>query len=146
MTSSRFAVAVHVLALLASSREEALSSEYIAGSVNTNPVVIRRLMVMLRAAGLVQTLAGRGGGFLLAVEPEDVTLLDIYRAVDERALIAIHNQPNVQCEVGRHIKTVLEDYTTAAARAMEASLQTVTLAAVVSSIGRLTSSETSATG
>jgi Rrf2 family protein len=101
-------------------------------------------MGMLRAAGLVQTLAGRGGGFLLAVEPETVTLLDIYRAVDERELIAIHEQPNVQCEVGRHIKTVLEDYTTAAARAMEESLRTVSLAAVVASIGRLTASEATA--
>lgn len=134
MTSSRFAVAVHVLALLAWKRDEALSSEFIAGSVNTNPVVIRRLVGLLRAAGLVETQAGRGGGFVIACDPKRTTLLEIYRAIEERDLIALHEDPNPKCPVGRNITEVLEQYTTAAERAMEQALRAVPLQELVAKI------------
>lgn len=131
MTSSRFAVAVHVLSLLAWKRDEPLSSEFIAGSVNTNPVVIRRLIGLLRLAGLVSTQPGRGGGFLLAADPKTTTLLDIYKAMEERELISLHEGPNPKCPIGRHITEVLEEHTAAAERAMQAYLGKVTLEEVV---------------
>jgi Rrf2 family protein len=134
MTSSRFSVAVHVLALLAWKSDEALSSEFIAGSVNTNPVVIRRLIGLLRAAKLVQTQPGRGGGFLLSANPRTTTLLDIYKAIEERDLITLHEQPNPKCPIGRNITEVLEQYTGAAERALRAYLETVTLQDVVGEI------------
>ncbi|WP_175881845.1 Rrf2 family transcriptional regulator [Burkholderia sp. BCC0044] len=127
-TSSRFAFAVHVLALLSMQEGVPLSSDIIAGSVNTNPALIRRLLSMLAAAGLTTSQLGAGGGALLAREPGEITLLDVYRAVDEAQLFALHREtPNPACLVGRHIQGVLTGYIGDAQRAMEASLATRTL-------------------
>lgn len=94
-TSSRFAFAVHVLALLSMQKGVPLSSDIIAGSVNTNPALIRRLLSMLSAAGLTTSQLGAGGGALLVREPDSMTLLDVYRAVDDAQLFALHREaPN----------------------------------------------------
>jgi DNA-binding IscR family transcriptional regulator len=77
VTSSRFATAVHILTLLAYEREEALTSDYIAGSVNTNPVVIRRILKRLAIVGLVISVRGASGGSRLGKPPGDITLLDV---------------------------------------------------------------------
>ena len=77
MISSRVAVAVHVLAYMAWKRSEAVTSERIAASVNTNPVVVRRIVGALRNAGMVTVQPGVGGGATLAREPHDITLLDV---------------------------------------------------------------------
>ncbi|EML1595605.1 Rrf2 family transcriptional regulator [Burkholderia cenocepacia] len=127
-TSSRFAFAVHVLALLSMQEGVPLSSDIIAGSVNTNPALIRRLLSMLAAAGLTTSQLGAGGGALLAREPGEITLLDVYRAVDDAQLFALHREtPNPACLVGRHIQGVLTGYIGDAQRAMEASLAARTL-------------------
>lgn len=136
MTNSRFAVAIHTLAVLAWEPGKPASSEVVARSVNTNPVVIRRLIALLRRAGLVSTQNGRGGGFTLARDPREITLLDIYRAVEERELIAVHEGSNRHCPIGREVSEVLQRYTTAAERAVEQSLSRTTLRQVVSAIGR----------
>lgn len=136
-TSSRFAFAVHVLALLSLQEGVPLSSEVIAGSVNTNPALIRRLLSMLAAAGLTASQLGAGGGALLAREPSRITLLDVYRAVDDAQLFALHREaPNPACLVGRHIQGVLTDYIGDAQRAMEALLATRTLADVTADVLR----------
>ncbi|WP_118179874.1 Rrf2 family transcriptional regulator [Paraburkholderia phosphatilytica] len=128
-TSSRFSFAVHVLALLSMQEGVPLSSEIIAGSVNTNPALVRRLLTMLAAAGLTSSQLGAGGGALLAREPQDITLLDVYRAVDDPQLFAMHREePNPACTVGRHIQGVLRGIIDDAQRAMEASLASRTLA------------------
>ncbi|WP_205193932.1 Rrf2 family transcriptional regulator, partial [Burkholderia sp. LMG 13014] len=117
-TSSRFAFAVHVLALLSMQEGAPLSSDIIAGSVNTNPALIRRLLSMLAAAGLTTSQLGAGGGALLAREPGAITLLDVYRAVDDAQLFALHREaPNPACLVGRHIQGALIDYIGDAQRA-----------------------------
>ena len=77
MISSRVAVAVHVLAYLAWKRHEAATSERIAASVNTNPVVVRRIVGALRNAGMVTVQPGVGGGAQLARTPRDITLLEV---------------------------------------------------------------------
>jgi Rrf2 family protein len=136
-TSSRFAFAVHVLALLAQQQGAPLSSEIIAGSVNTNPALIRRLLTMLANAGLTGSQLGAGGGALLAREPRSITLLDVYRAVDDAQLFAMHREePNPACMVGRHIQHTLRGVISDAQRAMEASLAARTLADVVNDVER----------
>lgn len=136
-TSSRFAFAVHVLALLALQEGVPLSSEIIAGSVNTNPALIRRLLTMLANAGLTTSQLGAGGGALLSREPRTIALLEIYRAVDDAQLFAMHREePNPACMVGRHIQASLRGIIDHAQRAMEASLATRTLADVVEDMRR----------
>ncbi len=134
MNSSRFAVAIHTLALLAHHGEEPASSDVIAESVNTNPVVIRRLIGALRKAGLVSTQTGRGGGFTLARDAAEISLFDIYRAVEERELIPIPDAPNRKCCVGREIAGVLQPYCSAAERAIEEYFDGVTLKEIVRKI------------
>jgi Rrf2 family protein len=133
--SSRFAVAVHVLALLAMDGREPVNSECIADSVNTHPVVIRRIQGTLRQAGLVTAQPGAGGGASLARPPEQITLLDVYRAVDGGSLFALHRQPpNPLCVCGRNIQVVLEEVFGQAGVAVEKVLQGISMAQVVQEI------------
>jgi Rrf2 family protein len=121
--STRFTIALHILTLLASNREEALTSEYIAGSVNTNPVVVRRLLGLLRRGGFVSSQPGKGGGWVLTLAPDSISLLDVRRAVNEGSPFAMHNQPpNPACPVGRNIQAALTGVYSQAERAMEAEL------------------------
>ncbi|RKP52165.1 Rrf2 family transcriptional regulator [Trinickia fusca] len=134
-TSSRFAYAIHVLALLSLQEGVPLSSDMIAGSVNTNPALIRRLLSMLAQAGLTTAQLGAGGGALLAREPKDITLADVYHAVEEAQLFGLHRDtPNPACLVGRHIQEVLVDIVDDAQRAMVASLAARTLADVTAGV------------
>ncbi len=106
--STRFTVALHVLTLLASNRDQPLTSEYIAGSVNTNAVVIRRLLGMLRKAGFVSSQGGAGGGWELKVDPDSITLARVRQAVNDGPAFAFHSrQPNSACPVGRNIQAAL---------------------------------------
>ncbi|MBI3446824.1 MAG: Rrf2 family transcriptional regulator [Magnetospirillum sp.] len=131
----RFAVAVHITALLASSGDQPATSEWIAGSVNTNPVVVRRLLSALAKAGLVVSTRGSAGGSVLARPAEKITLLDIHRAVDEDEEPALHNQPpNPACPVGRNIQSVLVRVIERAEAAREAVLSTTTLAEIVGAL------------
>lgn len=130
--SSRFVIATHTLAMLASGEGEPLTSDWIAGSVNTNPVVIRRVLAMLSKAGLVATQEGAKGGTRLAKPANEITLLAVYRAVEEGDLFASHPQPpNPNCPVGCNIQAALEPTLDAAEEAMAASLARTTVADVV---------------
>jgi Rrf2 family protein len=132
MISSRVAVAVHVLAYMAWRRSEAVTSERIAASVNTNPVVVRRLMGALRNAGFVTVQPGARGGATLARDPGDISLLDVYRAVeDAEELFSLHpSEPSRSCSVGCNIVDVLRPVFCRAHRAMEAVLAEVSIADV----------------
>src|SRR3954449_8656854 len=94
--SSKLSVGIHMLTIFALKPGEALTSEFIACSVNTNPVVIRRLLGSLRDAGIVDSKTGVGGGWSLLVDPERLTLLDILRAVEpQNEIFALHrSEPN----------------------------------------------------
>jgi Rrf2 family protein len=134
-TSSRFAVAVHILTLLQMSGGEPVTSERIAGSVNTHPAVIRRLLSMLAKAGIATSQLGAGGGALLARPADRITLLDVYEAVEDGDVFAMHHgQPNPACPVGRQVKGVLEVVTTEAQRAMHESLARRTIADVLADV------------
>ncbi|MBP1989637.1 Rrf2 family transcriptional regulator [Paenibacillus eucommiae] len=118
--STRFSMAVHILSLIAVNPNE-MTGDFIAGSVNTNPVVVRRIMGMLKKAGLVEVRPGVGGALLLKT-PEEITLLDIYRAVnviEENQLFRLHDDPNKQCPVGRNIELILQIELDEAQSAME---------------------------
>src|SRR5690348_7489088 len=109
--NSQFAVAIHILTMLAREKDASMTSEHMGGSVNTNPVFIRRILGMLGRAGLVVSQSGVGGGWRLLRAPEKITLLDVYRAVDEGHLLAhSHSEPNPACLVGRNIQRTLNHY------------------------------------
>lgn len=128
-TSSRFAVAVHVLTVLAQEGGRPVPSHQIARSVRTNPALIRRLLSMLAGAGLTTSRRGSGGGALLARDPRRITLLDIYRVVEEPELFTMHRTPpDPECLVGCNILPVLTRSTERARRALEDELARVTLA------------------
>jgi Rrf2 family protein len=135
--NTRFAVAVHVLTLLEQNRGEPVTSEYLAGSVNTNASLIRRLLSQLARAGLTTSQLGTGGGALLARPAAEITLLTVYRAVDEQAdVIPMHPAPNPSCVVGRNIQAVLERRIDAAERALEESLARTTIADLAGDVTR----------
>jgi len=134
--SSKFSVGVHILTLLAVSKPEEATSDMLAGSVNTNPVVIRKIMGMLKKAGLVHVQPGVAGASL-AKDLSEITLLDVYKAVDvvkENALFNLHTNTNPNCVVGRNIEQSLEPILISAQFAMEKVLQHVTIADVVASV------------
>jgi Rrf2 family protein len=127
--NSRFAVAVHILTVIAREEGRLVTSEYIAASVNTNPSLIRRLLSQLTRAGLTTSRLGAGGGALLARPADQITLRDVYRAVDDGELFALHRErPNPACPVGRNIQALLEARFESATRAMESELERTTIA------------------
>jgi Rrf2 family protein len=127
-TSSRFAVAVHVLTLMASAGDEPLKSESVACSVNTNPVVIRRILCALARARLVTSQTGAAGGSRLARRANRITLLDVYRAVEAGELFALHRQPpSEDCPVGMNIQVVLENVLEDVEAAVEQVLASITI-------------------
>jgi Rrf2 family protein len=138
--SSRFTVGIHILTLLAhgASGEEALTSEYIAGSVNTNPVVIRRLLAMLRKAKLVRSKGGPGGGWQLVVPPGRITLRDVYRAVESDPLFPLHaGTPNPRCPVGRTIQSAVSSRYEEAQLALEKDLARSTIGDLLQEVNTL---------
>jgi Rrf2 family protein len=117
--NSKFAVATHILTALAhisqggpkGSRRDAglVSSEVVAASVNTNPVVVRRIAAELAKAGLVISHQGKGGGLELSRSPEKITLQDVYEAMGEPAVFAFNpNKPNPRCPVSKRMVEVLK--------------------------------------
>lgn len=133
-TSHRFAVGVHILTLL-SMFDEPQSSSFIAGSVNTNPAMIRRILGMLNKAGLTVSTMGSQGGTRLAKAADQISLLEIYRAVDEPGILALHSSaPNPACDVGRNITGVLETVIHQAENAMEAVIAGISVHDIVQRI------------
>src|SRR5947209_5332816 len=99
--SSRFAVGVHVLVFLAHQGRRPASSAEIAASVNTHPVVLRRLLASFVKARLVQPRKGAAGGFSLVKPPEKISLLAVYHAVEPApALGRATNSPSRVCPIG----------------------------------------------
>jgi len=133
MQNSRFAVAIHTLLMLATNTKGPVSSDYIAGSVGTNPVLIRRLMGDLRAAGLVDSRAGAAGGFVLAQPAERIGLDDIYRAVEADPLFSRHGNANPKCPIGRAVGPLLDRVLGQAESAMLQSLKRTTLGDLINS-------------
>lgn len=134
--SSRFAVGIHILTLIEINKTGVSSSEYLAGSVNTNPAVIRKIMSMLKNAGLIHVRPGIAGAEL-AKDLSEITLLDVYKAVNvvqEKELFSLHENPNPNCLVGRNIQDAVLPLFSVAQTAMEKALEHITIGDVVKDI------------
>lgn len=126
--SSRLPIAVHILlAIVEFEGKEKTTSTFLAGSVNVNPVIIRNTLGQLKTAGLVTVKAGEGGSSL-AKEPKDITLMDIFDAVEkEEELFHFHENPNPECPVGKNVHAVLDNRLLAIQKAMREQMQSITL-------------------
>jgi Rrf2 family protein len=129
-------VGIHILTVLALKRGEALTSKWIAGSVNTNPVVIRRLLGLFREAGFVESKTGVGGGWVLVVDPKRITLLDVLRTVEPRnEAFALHrSEPNRKCPVGCNIQDVLSEVYAEVQEGMAERLARSSIASVMAAL------------
>lgn len=132
--SSRFTIAIHIFACIDAFEDEyKITSDFLADSVNVNPVVIRKILSQLRNAGLIDVRRGSGGASI-AKPKEKITLLDIYRAVDcveNGELFHIHENPNQNCPVGKNIHNVLQPKLKQVQDAMERELASVTVADII---------------
>lgn len=133
--NTQFPVALHVLAVLAYFEDRVITSEDLARSVGTNPVVIRRTVSALKKAGLVDARAGVKGTTLCR-RPEAITLLDVYHAVrqEDDVIFDLHPNPSRSCRVGAHIQEAVAVPLMSAQRAMEENLTTFTLQDVMKTI------------
>jgi Rrf2 family protein len=133
--NSQFAMAVHILTMLAQSGEENVKSECIAGSVNTNAVVIRRLLGQLSSANLVVSQTGAFGGTRLARPPEKISLCEIYKAVSCGEVFALHaKEPNQDCPIGKNIEAVLCNLQKEIDRTVGEKLGEYTLATIIEKV------------
>jgi len=132
--SSRFTIAIHIFACIDYFQKDyKITSDFLASSVNVNPVIIRKIMSQLRDAGLVNVARGTGG-ITLAKPAEEITLLDVFNAVeslDEGKLFHFHENPNQACPVGSHIHLILDDKLERVQKAMEDELRSITIADVI---------------
>ena len=130
--SSRFTMAIHMFACIDTFADQKMTSDFMAGSIGTNPVIIRKLLQQLKAAGLIEVSRGPGG-VVIKKPLDEITFLDIYRAVEctpSEELFHFHENPNQDCPVGRNIHHVLDDKLAKVQEAMEKELASITLADV----------------
>ncbi|KAB1229705.1 Rrf2 family transcriptional regulator [Chryseobacterium viscerum] len=114
MNNTRFATAVHIMTLLAKSPQEWLTSEWVAGSINVNPVIVRKEISVLKEAGLIISRQGKEGGSQIAKNADIITISEIYKAVKNTEVLGKKNQnPNPACSVGKeinvHLNTLFEE-------------------------------------
>lgn len=132
--NSQFSMALHILTVLACGKDENVKSEYIAGSVNTNPVVIRRVLGQLGQAGIVTSQTGAFGGTRLARSPEAISLCEIYKAVSCGEVFALPKSPNKECPIGANIEAVLCGLQKDIDRAVGEKLGQYTLATILEKV------------
>ncbi|MDD3206813.1 MAG: Rrf2 family transcriptional regulator [Lachnospiraceae bacterium] len=132
--SSRFTIAIHILACIDTFKDDyKVTSDFLAGSVNVNPVVIRRLLQQLKGAGIINVIRGSGGA-VIAKPLSEITMLDIYNAVDSienGELFHFHENPNKECPVGRNIHNVLDHKLDQIQTAMENEMRSITIQEIV---------------
>ena len=133
--TSRFTIAVHIITCIDYFKEEQkVTSEFLAGSVGANPVIIRTVISRLKAAGIVITSQGSSGASL-AKPLDQITFYDIYKVldcIDETGLFHFHENPNASCPVGRNIHAAMDEKLAEIQTSMEAQMKQITLADVVS--------------
>ena len=128
--SSRFTIALHIFTCVDTFKDEyKITSEFLAGSINTNPVIIRKILTQLKNAGLITVARGTGG-----ISPtrslKDISFYDVYQAiepVENGDLFNFHSSPNPQCPVGKNIHALLDDKLKAIQLAMENEMKKYTL-------------------
>lgn len=129
MNSGKFAISVHILTLLATSEAEWTPSEYLAGSININPVLVRKELVNLRENGLISSKEGKSGGSKLSKPANKILMSDVFNAVKQKELLGKGiNLPNPDCAVGRKINDHLDSLYEESEKALIKSLSKTTLA------------------
>lgn len=109
MNNTRFATVIHILTLLADNPDEWLSSDWLAGSININPVIVRKELGVLHEAGLVISRKGKEGGSKLNRPSHEISLAEIYLSVKNTEVLGKkNNNPNPKCPIGKHINEHLE--------------------------------------
>lgn len=138
--SSRFTVALHIFACVEYFRDKyKVTSDFLASSINTNPVIIRRILGQLSRAGLIRVARGTGG-IEVAMPLGDITFLDVYRAVEpieNGHLFHFHENPNPECPVGRNIHALLDGKLQSIQEAMEDRMKKYTLEDIRNGISEL---------
>jgi Rrf2 family protein len=135
--NTQFSIAVHLLAGLAYRCGEDTTSGELAMSVNTSPSFVRRTLAKLSRAGLVETATGKAGACWLARDAKDISLRDIYEAVDAPKAFAIHAYTEQKaCPVSCHIKAALDRALEKTQQAMEARLDEITLAQILADVNK----------
>src|SRR6476620_10496786 len=100
MNNGRFAITIHILTLLCKSPGELLSSDYIAGSININPVLVRKEIAELKKAGYIESKEGKNGGCMLSKSPEHINFADVLKLVSSNSILSYaKNVPNPYCPV-----------------------------------------------
>lgn len=132
--SSRFTIAIHMLTCMEAFKEDyKITSDFLASSINVNPVIIRRILSQLKDAGIIEVKRGTGGAGVIRPLNE-ITFLDVYHAVEcieENTLFHFHENPNPNCPVGKNIHNILDDKLDRVQKAMERELESITLADVM---------------
>ena len=132
MVNQQFTFAVHILTALAFSRGEVIGSQTLAASVNTNPVVVRRLLLTLRRAGLIETFTGKHGGARLRRRPHRISLMDIYDAVESRPVILVNERKALrECHVSCNMKGIMSSVAESTEQAVRTHLRRITLAQLI---------------
>jgi Rrf2 family protein len=133
--NTQFSIAAHIMACLGQAAGEEVNSAAIAGSVNTSASFVRRILAKLSKAGLVATTTGKGGACWLARRAGDISLLEIYRAVDAPPAFAIHQYPaEKSCTVSRNIKSAMGRVLNETQLAVEQRLSRISLAQVLADL------------
>lgn len=136
--SSRFTMAIHMFACIDTFSDQKMTSDFMAASIGTNPVIVRKLLQQLKAAGLIEVSRGTGG--VTITRPLDkITFLDVYKAVEcapDEELFHFHENPNQKCPVGKNIHKVLDSRLIKVQKAMEDELASMTLADVKTDVDK----------
>lgn len=143
--SSRFTIALHILTCIEEFKDEyKITSDFLASSINVNPVVIRRILQKLKSAGIVTVARGNVGSMEISKDLKDITFYDVYKAVDcvdNEGLFHFHENPDPRCPVGRNIHNVLDKRLNAIQQAMEDEMKKSTLADIIEETSQLIKSE-----
>ena len=129
--SSRFTIALHIFTCVETFKDDyKVTSDFLASSINTNPVIIRKILSQLKNGGLITVARGTGG--ITPTRPiTEITFYDVYQAiepVENGDLFHFHEAPNPDCPVGRNIHSLLDDKLKAIQDAMEAEMKKYTVA------------------
>lgn len=110
MVSGKFAITTHVLVLLAKFKNEYISSEFIAGSINIHPVLVRKEIINLKKHKVVEGKEGKNGGVKLIKKPAEITMKDVFEMTIKKASLGYSkNTPNPECPVGKTINSELDN-------------------------------------
>ena len=138
--SSRFTIAIHIFACIETFKNQyKITSDFLASSVNVNPVIIRKILSQLRNADLVNIARGSGGASI-AKPIEEITFFDIYNAVEcvnKGELFHFHENPCQECPVGKNIHNALDDKLIQIQTAMENEMKKINLSQVVKDTAKL---------